>query len=119
MKPEQLSNIGLYGNREIFKRRLEEGYKEVALGRGDWIQTQNSLTPETRIVALWAFFHQLESSKKIATYEHPKAFDGVTNIHGKPFEATYSEEEFKEYCEKNKIKIGKRIELTDLLNIWS
>jgi hypothetical protein len=111
MNPEEFSPLGMYGNKEIFERRLNEGYTEVAHGSGEWIG-------DNRIVALWAFFHPKRFFRKVATHQHPKGyFDGHT-FHGKPFETAYTEKGFKKYCENNKIVLGERQDLAKIVKIW-
>ena len=110
MKPEEFSTLGMYGNREIFEKRLNEGYTKVAHGGGDWVGNH-------RIVRLWAFFHPKRFFKKVATYEHPK-FDGIHTVRGTPFEVTYTERGFKKYCKKNKISLGEKHDLAKLVQDW-
>lgn len=107
--PESFSGLAMYGNREIFERRLREGYINVAFGSGEWVG-------DSRIVRLWVFYG---SSGEIATYEHPKADQEGGMRHGQPFEATYSAIAFRSYVEKWRITLGPKMGLAELLKIWA
>lgn len=104
------SKLYMFGNKEVFEKRLKEGYRDVAFGRGIYIDNQ-------KISVIWAFYHP---DKKIATYEHPKSFDpflGLSKM-GSPFEEEYSEEKFKEYTENKKITLSNKIDLEDVVEKW-
>jgi hypothetical protein len=106
--PEPLIDLGMHGNREIFQRRLDEGYTKYAFGSGDWVSDE-------RIVRLFVFF----KADRIATYQHPKKHDGVTNVHGEPFEAEYTAEEFEVYKDAWSITVGQEKDLSGLLAVWA
>jgi len=107
-KPEEFSALRMYGNKNVFEKRVEEGYTEVAFGGGDWVGNQ-------RIVRLWAFFHP---KGKIATYEHPKFDDGSHIMRGNPFEAKYSQRKFQKHLREFQIKLGAKSELAEVVNNW-
>ncbi|MDP2628687.1 MAG: hypothetical protein Q8P15_02190 [Nanoarchaeota archaeon] len=112
IKPEEFSLLGMYGNKEIFEKRSKQGYTEVAHGSGEWIG-------DKRIVSLWIFYHPKRRFLNfVTTYEYPKFFVG-TNMHGKPFESIYTEKGFEKYMVKNKIKVGKRVNLKEILDRWN
>lgn len=114
IEADRFSTVGMYGNRHIFEKRLKEGFTEFAFGSGDWIQPDNAL--DRRIVAIWAFFPpKMGVGGRIATYEHPKYYDGEHSIRGEPFEARYTAKDFEDYCRKNRISMGQRSDLLDFL----
>ena len=108
-KPEEFSPLGLYGNRDVFQRRLDEGFTKLAFGDGNWVGNE-------RIVRLFVFYHP---DGRIATYEHPKSEHDGTTFRGGPFEAEYSEEEFQSYKEKFQIAFGGKTSLAEVLEGWS
>jgi hypothetical protein len=117
--PDKWSLLGMYGNKDIFKQKLKEGYTEVAFGGGKWNKGY-------RIVALYVFrkpgkklFWRFRTSSVIATYEHPKFQLDYYTMHGKPFEARYTERSFKKYTEKHLITISSFTDLATLLSTWA
>ena len=125
MKPEEftLSVLEMYGNKEIFEKRLKEGYTEISFGAGQ-------LVGDKRIVRLWVFYHP---DGEIATYEHPKSDDGSHTFRGQPFEAEYNTKKtligklfginsfknsFEEYLKKFKITLDKRKSLAQVVESW-
>jgi hypothetical protein len=111
MKPEEFSTLEMYGKREIFERKQNEGYTEVAFGGGDWVDSN-------RIVALWAFYHPTKMFGSVSTLQYPKFDDGTHTIRFKPFERKYSQEGFERYLQKMQIKMGDRENLAKLLQNW-
>ena len=71
-KPEEFSELGLYGRKDIFEKRIKEGYTGIALGGGEWVG-------DSRIVRICIFYHP---DGRIATYEHPKDHDGTHTMGG-------------------------------------
>ncbi|MBI2672664.1 hypothetical protein HYX19_00215 [Candidatus Woesearchaeota archaeon] len=110
MKPDEFSLLAMYGSKDIFKKRLEEGYTEVAFGVGDWVR-------DYRIVGLWAFYHQ---DGRIATYEHPKyiEFSGGNTLHGEPFEKIYTKEEFEKHEKDLRISVCQKTGLAQIVQKW-
>lgn len=108
MQPEEFSTVAMYGNREIFERKLAEDYTEVAFGGGPWID-------DFRIVAIWIFYHP---SGKVATYQHPKTMYNLTTFRPTPFEAEYDIGELGAYLTKHQITLGARGSLAELMNLW-
>ncbi len=109
-KPEEFSKLKMYGEKEIFEKKVEEGYTEVAYGDGgDWFDDQ-------RIVSLFAFYHP---NGKVATYEHPKrmTFDGHT-MRSRPFQAEYNKIEFQIHLQEFQIKLEKKVGLEELVKNW-
>ena len=94
------SILNLYGRRDIFKRRLREGYNKVAF-------CPNTLIRNNRLITIWVFYHP---NGKIATYEFP--------VSDNPFEAEYTKEEFKKHKEEFQIWIGQKIGLEKLIEGW-
>lgn len=113
VKPEQFSIIGMYGDKKIFEMMMAEGYTQVASGTGQWI-VENGF--EYRIVRLFAFACGTDDS--VATYEHPKMNDGITNRHGQPYESRYQPQEWDKHCNRFKITLGEKRDLSDLLKSW-
>lgn len=108
-KPEEFSLIGMYGKKDIFEKRVREGYTEVAFGGGDWVGDQ-------RIVSLWAFYHP---NGRIATYEHPKSMTlDCHTVRGRPFEAEYTKRKFQKHLQKFKIRLGEGSGLAQLVENW-
>ena len=107
-KPEEFSPLKMYGRKDVFEKKLNEGYTEISFGGGDWVGNQ-------RIVKLWVFYHP---EGKIATFAHPKMFDGVTNVRGIPYEAEYTEREFKKHQKKFQLKVGNRADLAKIVSDW-
>jgi len=105
---EKLHPVIGYGNREIFQKRLVEGYIEAAFGSGEWVG-------EYRIVRLWIFF---KPDGAVATYEHPKADQEGGLRHGQPVEVIYSMAEFQLYVKKWLIKFGQKVSLADIVERW-
>ncbi len=96
-----------YGRKDVFERRLQEGYTEAAFGGGEWIHGK-------RVVRLWVFYHP---DGRIATYEHPK-FDFGHTVHGEPYEAEYGKREFQLHVKKFQIQLGKKEGLAGILALW-
>ena len=110
MKPEEFSPLAMYGNKDIFKKRLNDGYIDVAFGSGEWVNGE-------RIVRLFVFYHP-KNFFGIATYEHPKFdFEGST-IHGKPFESVYTKRGFERHSKKFKIQVGPKTGLANIVKDW-
>lgn len=107
---QPINRFSLYGDSNVFKKRLSEGYTEASFGSGEWILGEFD---DYRIVRLWVFYHP---QGKRATYEHPKGRDYTLMTHrGFPFEAEYSPQEFEEYCKRLKIKVSPQESLPKLL----
>jgi hypothetical protein len=92
---DQWSNLGMYGDRELFRRLNLEGFTEMNFGGGEW-------SHDFRIVAIFTAFHP---DGRIWTYQHPKSRpDGHTSFRGTPFEQTFNTKaEFDQYCQENEI----------------
>ena len=108
VKPEEFSRLGMYGRKDIFERRLNESYSEVAFGGGDWVNNQ-------KIVGLFVFYHP---NGKIATLEHPKFDDGYHTIRGQPYEAEYNNKKFEKHLKKFQLKVGTKTDLAKIVNQW-
>ena len=109
MKPEKFSPLGLYGDREFFFERKNEGYTEAAYGGGPWIGSY-------RIVGIFAFYHP---DGRIATFQTRKIDTGDCTMRGDPIRADYkNESEFKEYVEEHRITLGKKHSLADAIKDW-
>ncbi len=99
--------LEIYGNKEIMKKALNEGYEEVAYGVGPWIK-------DLRIVSMFAFY---KKSGEVMTYEHRKFFDDMFShtVRANPITNYYSEELFNKFVEDFKINLSGKSELSDLL----
>ena len=107
-KPEEFSPLGMYGRKDVFEKRLNEGYTEVTLGGGDWVGDQ-------RIVSLWVFYHP---KGKIATLEHPKFYISDHTARGQPYEAKYSPRKFQKHVKKFQLKVGEKKDLAKIVEDW-
>lgn len=103
------SKLAIYGDKDIFEKRLKEGYEEVAFGRGKCVNNEI-------ISALWVFYN----TNKIATYEYPKFIKSpeISPCKGPPYEKEYSKQEFEEYLRDKKIFLSKKISLEEIINKW-
>lgn len=109
IKPEEFSPMQMYGNKDIFQKMLNEGYTEVALGGGDWVD-------DYRIVGIFAFFHP---NGKIHTFETPKYDDGGHTMRGTQFEANYTMKGFEKYKENHKIEMETEKQyLKEIVDMW-
>lgn len=111
-----------YGDKELFSKKLAEGFTEVAFGEGSWIETPNHPHRARRIVALWAFFHPDYNSgfrlfgfrfnrrgERITILAHPKVVEpdsqySSTNLD--TFVKHFNPRAFWEYIERQQIGIA-------------
>lgn len=93
MAQEKIRPLKTYGNTDIFQKRVEEGYSELAFGRIE-------PTDDSELLGVFVFFHP---DGKIATYEHPKQ--------GTSFEKEYNSERFQEYTEEQNIHLSGKVTL--------
>lgn len=107
-KPEEFSALGLYGRKDLFEKRFNEGFTEVAFGSGGWVG-------DFRIVSIFAFYHP---AGKIATLETPKSYEAGHTSRGAPFEREYTHKTFEEYREKYQIRMGNKTDLGKLVAEW-
>jgi hypothetical protein len=108
---EPFSALTMYGNKEIFARRLKEGFTDCTVGSGSWVGNK-------RIVQLFVFYHP---DGRIATYEHPK-YMGVDQhtYRGLPFEAEYTKETFVKHQTEFSLWISEGLsKLEELLKEWN
>ncbi|GEM_PF-3952803 len=96
----------LYVRKDILERRLQEGYTEIATGRGEWVHDQ-------KIVGVFIFYHP---DGRITSYEHPK-FRAENRIHtGIPFEKTYpSSDDLQRHCNLFRIQLNEKSSLAELV----
>lgn len=101
-------DINLFGNKEVFSKKLSEGYTEIAFGHG---QYNNNLK---KISSIFVFY---DSEGNVSTYQYPKSIDlpDPFPCRGQPFERKYSKKEFERYLELKKITLGKNSKLVDVL----
>ena len=102
----ELSPLNMYGDREVFRRRLQEGYTDLNFGRGSWINGQ-------RIVGLFVFYHP---DGRIATLEHPKftcPFSGHT-VRLDPRERQYTPQQFQRHLRDFEIELDIPTDLVGL-----
>jgi hypothetical protein len=109
LKPEESHLIEAYGKKDIFEKRLKEGYTEVSFGTGPWVKNQ-------RIVNLFVFYHP---NGNIATYEQPKFSNEGQTVRGTPHEEKYSQKEFNKLKERWNLKVKEnRHSLKEILDEW-
>ena len=106
-KPDEFSLFGLYGNREVFQQRLNEGFTELAFASGPEV---NGL----RIVAAFVFYHP---DGRVATFEHIKDYTMGTSVRGVD-QNSYTEQTFAELVQKQRLEVGKKFPLRELLKDW-
>ncbi len=97
--------------KDVLEKRLEEGYEEIAFGRGAWVG-------EHRIVGIYAFYHP---DGRIATYENPKFMGGGYGMHAvraPSFEAEYTREGFAKHIKKHAIRFDKKKNLGKVVRTW-
>jgi hypothetical protein len=106
---ESESKLKIYGDKDIFEKRLKEGYDKVSFGRGKLVNNEI-------ICAVWVFYN----TDKIATYEHPKSLNlsKSSPCRGKPYEREYSKTEFEEYMKNKKIILSKKMNLEEVVKGW-
>jgi hypothetical protein len=109
MELESKSKLKIYGDRDVFEKRLKEGYEQVAFGRG-------KLVGKEIISATWVFYN----SYKIATYEFPKFVRSKNFLpcKGEPCEKVFLNEEFEEYRKNKKITLTKKMDLGNIIRKW-
>lgn len=96
-----------YGNIAVFKKKLREGYTEVAVGDGNL---------ELRGLCLCVFFNP---NGNISTYEHPRFFDSPGHItFEQPYEKQYSQKRFKEHLKKFQIELSEKQSLAQIVKNW-
>ena len=109
MDEGRISLFPLNGRKDVFEKRLREGYTGIAFGNGDWVGSERS-------VILWVFYHP---DGRIATYEplRLKRINGFT-MPGTEVEIEHTEESFREYVKRRRIKIGERTSLAEFFVRW-
>lgn len=133
IKPEEFSILGMYGRREIFEKRLQEGYTEVAFGKGLWIEKPDMFgtyldfrfpflhfTPPAivaqRIPSLFAFYHP---NGKIAILEHRKIEDYTGHTaHVGIRETVYNKKRFERHLNEWSVKLEEKTTLVEILEKW-
>lgn len=108
MKPDEFSPLNMYGDRNVFEKRLKEGYKELAFGGGEWVGDE-------RIVRLFVFFNP---NGRVATLQTPKALTPDGHTRRGRIEAEYTAKEFEDYMKEWKIKLGNKTSLEDIVKKW-
>lgn len=103
------SKLVMFGDKNIFEKRLGEGYDKVSFGRGKLVNNEI-------ICALWVFY----DTNKIATYEHPKSisYSKSSPCRGPPFEREYSIGAFEDYMKNKKIVLSKKMDLENIIKKW-
>ncbi len=110
MPIEQFSNVGLYSSLREIEQRLAEGFTTFAFGRGPWIVRKGE---QMRLVALFAFFHP---DGRVASTEHFKLNDGITNVHCLPQTNIYSSvNEFERLVKKWNVQMNSPGPLAELV----
>lgn len=109
IKPDQFSDLGMYGDREVFKKRLEDGYTEFAFG------ASNEIVEGYRLVAVWVFFRP---DGRVATLETLKDYTGSSTERGRS-EREYDEKDFEKMIEKYGAGMTERNDLKILLDRWA
>ena len=108
--PAEMSNVRLYGNRQIFKTMLEKGYTSFSMGKGPWIG-------EMRIVGIAVFYG---NEDKIATYQTMKGYDldGISTRRGTR-EQEFAPKEFEAFVKKYRLEISPdKLDLKELVDVW-
>ena len=127
-----VSPIGMYGrDRDHFVKRLNEGYTEIAIGGGPWVDMNGE---DLRIVGIWVFYHP---DGRVATIETHKGYtpDGHTirgcptaceyktsrfmRIRNRLFPGSRVPKSFERLVKDYHLKLGPREPLKDLLDSWS
>lgn len=115
-KESQLRPFGLYGSKDVLKKRLEQGYTQIAFGAGEWIVKEGY---REKIAGIFAFYKPagfIFRHPKIATFERPLVNEGHGySRHGPSFEKKYDEKQFQEHVDKYKIKMGERVNLANIV----
>lgn len=109
------TTLSLYGSPEFFRRKLSEGYKEVAFGK----TTSLDYVDNERIVGLFVVYNK---DGRVAIYEticKPSDIEVIKGIIGekreKPREYEMDNKEFERYCDHKKIKLEERVSLASLI----
>lgn len=116
MQTQQLSPLGLYGNKDVFTDRYNDGAREVAFGSGGWVTSFGEaevlgITAE-RIAALWVFYYP---SGLVALRVFPKGeYMGMT-IRGCPYEIDLWEEDFQQFPMITSCSISERKNLAEVM----
>ena len=110
--PEEYLWFGIYGDRGVFERRLDQGYTEVAYGTGEWVKGMHS---ETKVNAVMVFYHPKD---KIATYEFTRHRSPDESWTDEPYEDNYEPEEFGDYLLENRIYLHPKQSLADIVDSW-
>lgn len=87
-----------YANQRVFEKRVNQGFREVAFGDGNWIEGE-------KVPAVFVFYHP---DGRVGTYGHLKFQDERTHetYHGKPSEIDFANlGEFERYCDEKGIRI--------------
>ncbi len=116
--PQNFSTLGLYGDKETFQARLNEGYRYVAFGRGPWVGTGY---PE-RVIAMFAFYKSKKPKKDdtVATFEGKKFEEiGACTVHGPMEDKTYTFEDFQNHIENYEVELGVFQPLKKIVNLWA
>jgi hypothetical protein len=107
-----------YSQKEFFASNLAEGYSEMAVAAGPWIETKPR-TPfmiDTKVDALFALYN---GKGEVSTLEYFTVSSGNENITCRPVRQFYSEKGFKKYASEQKLNISKeRFSLDSVVKNW-
>lgn len=93
--------------RAFLESKLSSGYIKAAEGRGRWAGYQKI----DRIVAAYN-----PAFGEVSTIEYPRTYFFDISRKGFPEIKTYSEEDFKEYAENNRIIMEDQIDIAQAVN---
>ncbi|MBS3090035.1 hypothetical protein J4461_04140 [Candidatus Pacearchaeota archaeon] len=107
-KQKEIRPYSLYAAREIFQRKIQEGYEEVAFSNeGEWHQQE-------RIVRMCAFY---SPDGEIETYEQHEIDDLIVIRASKPFGVTFKTGKgLKERLKPYNLTLGEKRKVRDVLN---
>ena len=107
-----LKLASLYGEENLFQKKLKEGYTELSFARGTYIYNGDY---GEKITRMWAFYHP---DGRISTHQIPKSKNGIDGFpcRGNPFDMEYSQDEFKKYIEDKKLIVSDRSGLVDMIS---
>lgn len=117
MKPEEFSPLELYGDKKIFNKMLAEGFKDVAFGKGPWVQSENSAVGRAeRVVGGFYFFN---TNGQVAGYETVKKRTIAERSRcGNPVETHYDVGEFEKRVARLKLELSDKQDLARLILGW-